>query len=314
MGTKRKPQRRVKKNTNPKANREYKSSVFSLLFGDANRFIELYGALAGKELPNEIRVEVATLPDVLFMNRKNDVAFILDDTIVVLMEHQSTISENMCLRLLLYIARVYELIVVNENIYKELMIKIPRPEFIVLYNGTDPFPDEKALKLADVFKTSEKPVLGSYLELSVRIVNINKGFNTEIINGSTNLKCYVEFIAMVRENLKNKMQLKDAITKAVNDCVTQGILVEFLKRNSKEVINMLTAEFDINMAKRVWQEEAAEKAAEIATETATINTIIAIIKGFHLPLKSVMEQLGLSSNYREQIIKELKEQKIDFTE
>jgi len=78
----------------------------------------------------------------------------------------------------------------------------------------------------------------------------------------------------------------------------------------KKRVNMLTAKFDIDVAKRVWQEEAAEKAAE----AATINTIIAMIKGFHLPLKSIMEQLGLSDNYREQILKELKEQKIEFTE
>ena len=69
---------------------------------------------------------------------------------------------------------------------------------------------------------------------------------------------------------------------------------------------MLMAEFDLDVAKRVWQEEAAK--------AATINTIIAMIKGFHLPLKSIMELLGLSDNYREQILKELKEQKIEFTE
>jgi len=77
---------------------------------------------------------------------------------------------------------------------------------------------------------------------------------------------------------------------------------------------MLTAEFDLDVAKRVWQEEAAKEAAKKAAEAATINTIIAMIKGFHLPLKSIMEQLGLSDNYREQILKELKEQKIEFTE
>jgi len=77
---------------------------------------------------------------------------------------------------------------------------------------------------------------------------------------------------------------------------------------------MLTAEFDLDAAKRVWQEEAAKEAAEKAAETATINTIIAMIKGFHLPLKSIMELLGLSDNYRELILKELKEQKIEFTE
>ena len=251
MGTKRKSQRKAKRSTNPKANREYKSSVFSLLFGDADSFIELYAVLTGKELPQGTRVELAALPDVLFMNRKNDVAFILEDTIAVVIQ-QSTITENMALQLLLYLARAYEFIVADESIYKERMIKIPRPEFIVLYNGADPFPNEKTLRLSDVYKTSDKPDSGRYLELSVRVVNINKGFNTKIIEGSTNLSGYVELISIVRENLINKMQLKDAVTKAVNDCIAQGILVEFLNRNSEKVINMLMAEFDMDLSKLAW--------------------------------------------------------------
>jgi predicted transposase/invertase (TIGR01784 family) len=239
-------------------NKQYKSSVFAMLFSDPERFIELYDALTGKDLPTNTPVELATLTDVLFMDRQNDVAFIVGDTIVVLIEHQSTLSENMPLRLLIYIARIYELIVENETIYKKGLVKIPKPEFIVLYNGTDKFPEEKTLKLSDAFLETNASSLGSYLDLSVRVVNINKGHNTDIIENSDNLKGYVEFIATVRKNQKGGMSLQDAVEHAVNQCIEQDILADFLRKHSSEVVNMLFTEFNIETALRVRGEEERE--------------------------------------------------------
>ena len=46
--------------------------------------------------------------------------------------------------------------------------------FIVLYNGKEPFPKEKFLRLSDAFKKSDNDGL-IYLDLIVRILNINKG-------------------------------------------------------------------------------------------------------------------------------------------
>jgi len=73
---------------------------------------------------------------------------------------------------------------------------------------------------------------------------------------------------------------------------------------------MLTAEFDLEAAKHTWQKEASKK----ATVNAKINDAIAVIKGFRLPLKSVMEQIGLSNDYRGQIVKKLTEQNVEFTD
>ena len=73
-------------------NREYKNSVFTTLFNDAEILLSLYNALSGSDLPLDTPVEIATLEDVLFNYRRNDVAFVLGDKIVILMEHQSSIS------------------------------------------------------------------------------------------------------------------------------------------------------------------------------------------------------------------------------
>ena len=65
-------------------NREYKDSLFTTLFNAAEKLLSLYNALSGSELPLDTPVEIATLDDVLFNHRRNDVAFVLGDKIVIL--------------------------------------------------------------------------------------------------------------------------------------------------------------------------------------------------------------------------------------
>jgi len=93
------------------ANTKYKDSVFSFLFSDPDLLRELYCALEGVDLPPDVPVIINTLRNVLFMGINNDISFEICGKLVVLIEHQSTINPNMALRLLMYIARVYEKIV-----------------------------------------------------------------------------------------------------------------------------------------------------------------------------------------------------------
>ena len=157
-------------------NTKYKDSVFSFLFSDPDLLRELYCALEGVTLPNEVPVTINTLQDVLFLNRINDISFEIGGKLVVLIEHQSTINPNITLRLLMYIARVYEKIIGDKNIYSTRKITIPRPEFFVLYNGTSPYPDEQVLKLSDAFEKTDSiciPEKGSAsLELKAKIIEL----------------------------------------------------------------------------------------------------------------------------------------------
>ena len=98
------------------ANIRYKDSVFSFLFSDPDILRELYCALEDVNLPKAIPVTINTLQDVLFMDRVNDISFEIGGKLVVLLEHQSTVNPNMALRLLMYIARVYEKIIGDRNI------------------------------------------------------------------------------------------------------------------------------------------------------------------------------------------------------
>jgi hypothetical protein len=192
------------------------------------------------------------------MDQINDIAFVLEDRLIVLLEHQSSINNNMPLRMLRYLSAEYDMIVDRKNLYKQKRIMIPSPEFIVLYNGDKKFPDYKELKLSDSynFKTTNL-----YLELVVRVYNINKGRNAEMAGRSPVLSGYEEFIAEIKENLKS-MDLREAIKLAVKACISKNILVSFLERPGSEVENMIFGEWNLDEALAVRYEEGREDARE----------------------------------------------------
>jgi len=246
-------------------NNKYKDTVFSSLFSNPDVLRELYCALEGTDIPDTVPVTINTLSNVLYMNLINDVSFEIGGKLVVLIEHQSTINENMAARLLLYIARVYEQIIQDKKIYSVKKISIPRPEFFVLYNGKDPYPDEAELKLSDLYESVEALGLGDHppaLELTVKVVNINEGRNEKIARGCGTLSEYSAFIAKVREYEGAGLSREEAITKAAVYCRDHDILKEFLEKHATEVINMLMTEWNMEDALEVRYEEGLEEGRE----------------------------------------------------
>jgi hypothetical protein len=258
------------------ANREYKSSVFSLLFGEENTLRGLYEAVEGVTLPPDLPIAINTLEDALFKTRINDISFEAGGKLVVILEHQSTINPNMPLRLLSYITRIYEKITAGKKTrwYGKKGFTIPWPEFIVLYNGTDPFPEETTLRLSDAFEDVASLGLtagGSPgLELTARVYNINEGRNRAMVEKNETLSGYVMFIAKVREIEaglnggkkaaeispdERKRTMKEAITGAVQWCIAHNVLRGFFEQNGSEVINMLFGEWKLEDALVVEREE-----------------------------------------------------------
>jgi predicted transposase YdaD len=239
-----------------KTNRNHKDSVFTKLFSEKEKLLELYNAIENTNYGSDTDIQIATLDNVLFMGKTNDIAFILEDKIVVLIEHQSTINENMPMRMLIYVAKVYERLLGPESLYRTKKIPVPKPEFIVLYNGEADFPDQQELRLSDMYAEphSEDSIP---LDLAVKVYNINKGRNEEFANRSETLKGYETFVYLVREYLK-VMDRDSAIKRAVDDCIGQNVLKRFLETNSTEIRSMIFGEWNWDIAKKVWKEEARE--------------------------------------------------------
>ena len=185
---------------------------------------------------------------------RNDVACLIDGKIIVLVEHQSTINANMPLRFLQYTARLYERIQNPRDRYLRRLKKIPTPEFYVFYNGEDDYPETAMLRLSDAFITvPEKPSL----EVVVSVTNINYNKGTEILHTCKPLKEYTLFVDAVRRH--TKLDNETGFRNAIKECIQNDILREYLQRKSKEVMNMLIAEYDYDVDIAVQREEALQE-------------------------------------------------------
>lgn len=81
------------------------------------------------------------------------------------------------------------------------------------------------------------------------------------------LREYAQYVAKVR-HYTARMPLNESVTHAVNDCIREGILEEFLRQNRSEVIAMSIFEYNKE------EEERKIRKAEYETgETHILNLI-----------------------------------------
>ena len=237
-------------------NRQYKNNFFVHYFSDKERLIEAYNAIAETDYPPDTDIEFLTLENVLFRSGVNDLAFIIEGRCIVLIEHQSTVNENMPLRMLMYIADIYRGNVDQESLYCKDLHKIPTPEFFVVYNGLEEYPDMKVLRLSDAFMS---PAGEQCMELLVPVYNITDGHNEELLKRCTPLSDYAEFVSSVRAYQKKGCTRKVAINKTIHDFLKNGKMVEYLKKESDEVRKMLIMEWDDEVYAKVMRDEGREE-------------------------------------------------------
>lgn len=249
-------------------NRNHKSTLFVRLFEDKKDLLSLYNALNHTNYQNEDDLEVNTIEGNLYMNVKNDVSILLDST-MNLYEHQSTYNPNMPLRGLLHFAQLYNKYVKSRrvNIYSSALQKIPLPQYVVFYNGTKKQPDEQILRLSDAFQKSDEDTQGC-LECEVRMLNINYGHNKELMERCKRLKEYAIFVDKVRKYTQMFPSRVDmAISKAIDECIAEGILKSFLEERKSEVLELVLNEFDKELYEKEMKQDAyAEGLAQGLTQ------------------------------------------------
>ena len=242
----------------PKANRNYKDTVFRMLFSDRKNLLSLYNAVNQTDYKNPEELEIVTLENAIYMGMKNDLAFIMD-TNLYLYEHQSTYNPNMPLRDLFYICSEYQKLVDKKSLFSSTLQKIPAPNFIEFYNGSMGIADCTELRLSSAFEhLSGEPKL----ELVVTVFNVNEGHNAELMQHCSMLKEYAQYVAKVR-HYAAYMQLNQAVERAVNECIREGILTEFLIRNRSEVINMSIFEYDKELEEKKLRKAEFEAGHEV---------------------------------------------------
>ena len=219
-----------------KSNRQYKSTLFSTIFSDKVNALEMYNALNGTDYDNPDEITITTLKNVVFINRYNDVSYVLGG-VFSLYEHQSTDNLNMPLRSFFYIAQSYEKMVDEKKLLSRSRVIIPTPKFVVFYNGSKEQPDVEIRKLSDSYANKEIP---GDLELTVTMLNVNYGHNAELMKKCQALNGYSLYISKFREYTEeNGLEREEAAQKAVEYCINNGVMPEFFKERRKEVIGMI---------------------------------------------------------------------------
>ena len=286
------------------ANRNYKDTVFRMLFSDRQNLLSLYNAVSGSHYDDPEMFEIVTLENAIYMGMKNDLAFIIG-TDLFLYEHQSTYNPNMPLRDLFYISSEYQKLVDHKSLYSSTLLKIPAPQFIVFYNGTEKKKDHWLNHLSESFENlSGEPKL----ELEVLTINIHAGLNKELMEQCQTLREYAQYVHYVRKYAK-ELELNEAVKLAVDECIRNDILSDFLRANKSEVISMSIFEYDKEEEERKLRK--AEYEAGVAAgfsdgfnngiDTAKKNAAIAFAE-LHVPVEQSASALQVNVEIAKQWI------------
>lgn len=265
-------------------NRQYKDTVFKLVLNDREELLALYNAIANTSLGPETELKIVTLDDVIWQDKVNDVAFTINNELIVLLEHQSTMNPNMPVRFLLYLAREYERLMPPGAKYATKAVQLPRPRFIMFYNGNHRMDDHVQMRLTDLMPNGEH-LPESGVELTVDAYNINYGHNRELMEQCRALQFYSILIHRVETEQQTEKNLEIAVKRAVKWCKEQEILPAVLLEREGELVNMLLSEWDWDEAKQVWQDEAYEDG--VADGKAKI--ILNIMESMNLSLEDALK-------------------------
>ena len=285
MAKSKRTQDKLTKTSFPLVNRNYKDTVFRMLFSDRKNLLSLYNAVNQRHYTDPEDLEIVTLENAIYMGMKNDLAFIID-TNLYLYEHQSTYNPNMPLRDLFYISNEYQKLLDKKSLYSSSLQKIPAPNFIELYNGTDTLSDFSEHRLSSAFENlSGEPKL----ELIVTVLNINEGHNALLMEHCQTLKEYSQYVAKVRKYAAD-MSLNEAVECAVDECIKENILADFLRKNRAEVISMSIFEYD-----KEEEEKKLRKAEyEAGIQKGVLNTARHLLELNLLSLENISRATGLS--------------------
>lgn len=248
--------------------------------------MSLYNALNDSHYTDESELYINTLDDLIYISVKNDVSFIIGNY-MNLYEHQSSFCPNMPVRGLIYLTRLYKAYIDMNglNIYGTKLIKLPKPRYIIFYNGTEEHEDVEELRLSDAFDGD-----GSCLELVATMYNINYGHNQELMEQCRMLSDYAYFVSRVRNYNDEGYSVEKAVDLACTECIEKNVLREFLLKNRSEVVSMFLVDYKPSLQRKMDREEGREEGyrdgliagenigftkGEIETQTQIVKNMIA---------------------------------------
>ena len=280
---------------------QYRDTLIRTLFKEKERAVELCNAVTESNYSEDVEVQLCDLDSSLLL-RYNDLAFAIDGKLLFMVEHQSAISPNLPVRFLSYITDIlYMWFVETDKLYGTTLHKIPAPKCYVLYNGIEPLKAD-VLKLSDAFYINDGK---TSLELEVTIIDVNYCNENEVLAKSDSLKGYAYLIDQIRLNKAKGYNQDQAISIAIDLCITENILSDFLKENYQEVAKMLNLQYDQEAEHRAIRQEGVDEGIEQERAKAEAEKI-RIVKNF-LSMGLSVEDIAKGTGVPIGIIESLKD-------
>lgn len=282
-------------------NREYKSSVFTMLLKEKGNALNVFNALNGTDYTSEDDLEIRMLENAIYLSFRNDASFIIAGTLN-LYEHQSTYNPNMPLRDLIYVANLLADIVKDSDLFGEQLVQIPEPKFVTFYNGTKKQPPVEELRLSDAYiHRTDQP----QLELCCIVININPGHNERFMERCRILREYTIYVEKIRFYQKT-MSLEDALERAIDECIREHVLENFLRKQRAEVMSMSVLEFNLEKQLVFQREAGREEGREEGSDQKLISQVCRKLKKGKTP-ECIAEELEEELELVDKICKVAKE-------
>ncbi len=269
-----------------------------MLLENPQNALDLYNAVNHSDYKDPEMVEICTLDRGVSLSIRNDAAFVLDMNLSIY-EHQSTVCPNMPVRSLIYFSNILEQIIKGQNIYGHKLVKVPTPRFVVFYNGEEKQPEQYDLRLSDAYI---QPIENPELELICKVYNINYGKNRKLLSKCGFLKDYMTFVDYVRYYHKEYgyNELEHAIEVAIDQCIKEDILWDFLMEHRSEVVKVTRLDYTFDRQLALEREDSRTEGREEGREEGRA-------EGLALINKKIIRGKSL-----EQIAEELEEDKKDI--
>lgn len=108
-------------------------------------------------------------------------------------------------------------------------------------------------------------------------MNINHGHNQKLLEQCSILGEYGILIGKIREFRQNAQELKEAIVEAIEYCISNDILREFLLEHKSEVTDMLKMEYDEAKTVAHIREDSYEEGEQAGVEKGTEIKLIEMV-------------------------------------
>ncbi|MCD7956304.1 MAG: hypothetical protein LUG93_11270 [Lachnospiraceae bacterium] len=284
------------------AKRTGKDSVFTNMFQQRKYLLQLYQALHPEDTSaTEDSLTNITIENVLINGQYNDVGFLVNDKLVILVEEQSTTwTMNIIVRALFYIAQTLQIYLDERkaDLYGNKKVYLPETELYVLYTG-DRVERPDVITLRDQFYKDSEDAKERKTAIDVTIKMLYGTVHPERTDGGEDIVGqYVLFTKEYNKQVREHGRTAKAVSETIRICMEKNILRDYLGSRKKEVVTMMMDLYDQDRILEIHIESekkiAAEKAAKEAEEKAKTAAIERMLRSGKLSIEEIAEYQAVS--------------------